>query len=264
MNKMINDYLNALHISHELDPYQKLIQVSESFSKIPYENLTKIIKNNLIKNPKKAKRLPGEVMSDHFQYGSGGTCFSLTQLYLEIVRGIGWQAEPILADRKYGLDTHCALLIWIEDRPYLLDPGYLITRPIPLDLKEETIFKTKFNNIILKPHKSKNKLDLWTEWNNNKTYRLTFKTDPVDGSQFNQVWEQSFDWDMMQYPILTRVNQEKQLYLQKNRMQVRTFDQVKREEISPEHLTQKLHQEFGLDQSLIHKAFQILNSKNHG
>ena len=52
----------------------------------------------------------------------------------EILKGLDerLRAEPILADRRYGDDTHSALVVWHEGKPHLLDPGYLIVRPLPL------------------------------------------------------------------------------------------------------------------------------------
>jgi len=83
-------------------------------------------------NPRQARRLPREVLDDHRDFGTGGTCFSLTAALLHLIRALGYDAEPILADRRYGQNTHCALLLWIDGRPHLLDPGYLILDPVPL------------------------------------------------------------------------------------------------------------------------------------
>ena len=47
---------------------------------------------------------PAEVLADHEQCGAGGTCFSLTAAFLHLVRSLGWKAEPLLADRRYGCD----------------------------------------------------------------------------------------------------------------------------------------------------------------
>lgn len=99
-------------------------------------------------------------MADHFAFGIGGSCFSLTAALLHLLRSLGWPAVPLLADRRYGQNTHCALVVWIEDRPHLVDPGYLIVDPIPLDLKRSTQVATAFNELILSPHADGNKIVL--------------------------------------------------------------------------------------------------------
>ena len=87
--------------------------VATAFSSIPYENLTKILKQDH-EGQRAARRCPEEVIEDHIRLGSGGTCFSLTAALLHILRALGLRAEPILADRHYGDNTHCALLVWFN------------------------------------------------------------------------------------------------------------------------------------------------------
>ncbi len=83
--------------------------------------------------------------------GSGGTCFSLTATLLALVRSLGLRAEPILADRPYGERTHSGLIVWIDDRAHLVDPGYLLTEPIPLEADLLIEKPTSFNTVILTP-----------------------------------------------------------------------------------------------------------------
>ena len=95
------------------------------------------------------RRHPREVLHDHAALGTGGTCFALTAAMLHLVRALGWQAEPILADRRYGADTRSTLLVWIDGKPHLLDPGYLIVRPLPLPADGEIVIPTPFNQLLL-------------------------------------------------------------------------------------------------------------------
>ena len=75
--------------------------VVAAFALLPYENITKIIKREESGNCEQARRYPEEVIRDHTHWGTGGTCFSLTSALLHLVRGLGWKAEYILADRRY-------------------------------------------------------------------------------------------------------------------------------------------------------------------
>ncbi len=124
--------LDAERLRRGEDDVASLETVAKAFSTIPYENLTKII-NWASSGRTVAKRLPRDVISAHVEQGAGGTCFSLTAALLHILRSLGWRAEPILADRHYGQNTHCALVVWVDGTPHLLDPGYLIVKPIPLE-----------------------------------------------------------------------------------------------------------------------------------
>src|SRR5262245_52752458 len=81
------------------DKLSDLAAVVAAFARLPYENLTKIIRWREAGSAARARRTPGQVLADHWQWGAGGTCFSLTAALLHLVRAAGWDAQPILADR---------------------------------------------------------------------------------------------------------------------------------------------------------------------
>src|ERR1022692_1792165 len=121
---LLRQFLQAQSIDIALPSVERLTAVARAFSRLPFENLTKIIKDAEAGRVEEARRTPGEVLADHAALGAGGTCFALTATLLYLVRALGFAAEPILADRRYGADTHSALLVWLAGKPHLLDPGY--------------------------------------------------------------------------------------------------------------------------------------------
>lgn len=242
------------------EPLADLRQLAATFAQLPYENLTKIIKEHEVGRGEQARRAPAEVIADHRTLGAGGTCFSLTAALLHLVRALGFRAEPILADRRYGENTHSALLVWIDGHPHLLDPGYLLVDPIPLASDVQTV-STSFNQIILTPHAGGETLDLSTRQNGRETYRLTFKTSPADDGEFLRAWDASFDWDMMRYPLLTRTIGPRQIYLRGGRLQTRSLDAVSSAEVSQDQLAARIGAEFGLSPRVAAKALEILRRK---
>jgi arylamine N-acetyltransferase len=245
-------------------PRDKLRQVTAAFARLPYENLTKIIKEDE-RGGAAARRAPDEVLADHWRLGAGGTCFSLTATLLHLVRALGFDAQPLLADRRYGANTHCALLVWIEDRPHLIDPGYLIVEPIPLGGSEPRRIATDFNELVLAP-RGDEKLDLSTLSSSGETYRLTYKTSPADASEFLRAWDESFGWEMMQYPLLTRACEGRQVYLRGHHHQVRRRSTTARQEIPPADLLRRIVEDFGIDPGVARRALDILRRKgrNYG
>ncbi len=173
------------------DRLHTLGTLARSFSQLPYENLTKIIRSSRNGKGPAARRLPTQVLTDHRELGTGGTCFSLTATLLHLVRSLGFRAQPILADRHYGSDTHSALLVWIRGRPHLLDPGYLVVEPIPLEESREVEVKTPFNRLLLSPE-SPERMRLYTRQQGGRSHRLTFKTSPADPGQFLKAWTNPF------------------------------------------------------------------------
>lgn len=230
--------------------------VIAAFARLPYENLTKIVRESDEWGGLGEKREPFQVVADHIALGGGGTCFSLTATLLHLVRSLGFRAEPILADRRYGANTHCALLVWIDDVPHLVDPGYLIVDPIPLATPRELQLETSFNQVLLKPLDGGRRWELATSQQGRSTYRLTFKNEPADTGEFLRAWDASFAWDMMQYPVLTRVAGAQQLYIQGCRYQRRGREAVEHTELPWEQLGQRMVEEFGIAPELVRSALQ--------
>jgi arylamine N-acetyltransferase len=259
--KALIEFMRHFGISADGSPGQVLGSVARAFSRLPYENITKIIKREESGSAEKARRYPEEVIRDHIAWGAGGTCFSLTSTLMDLVRNLGWKAEYILADRRYGQDTHCALLIWIDDVPYLLDPGYLIIDAIPLNSGREREIEASFNRLILAPDGDQNKISLSTVQRETKTYRLTYKTCPVDEGEFRKAWDASFAWDMMRYPLLTRTVDSGQIYLKGSRLQISDADVITRKDIREEDLPSRIATEFRIHPSLVAHAVSILKER---
>lgn len=260
MNALM-EFMKHFGIAPDGSPRQLLGEVTTSFANLPYENITKIVKYAESGSREKARRYPGEVVRDHIDWGAGGTCFSLTYTLAHMIRGLGWEAEYILADRTYGRNTHCALLVRIEGVPHLLDPGFLIINPIPLPSADEQEIKTSFNRVLLSSEGNKDKIALSTVRKNSKAYRLTYKTSPVDEGEFLKVWDESFGWDMMKYPLLTRTTASSQIYLNGNRFQISSADSVEKREIISENLVAKIAAEFRIHPSLVTRALSVLKDR---
>jgi arylamine N-acetyltransferase len=256
--RLLDAFLKRFHLSADLPPRQLLREVATAFARLPYENLTKIIREHDAGRGDAARRRPAEVLADHWAYGTGGTCFSLTAALLHLLRSLGWEAEPILADRRYGANTHCALLVWIDGQTHLLDPGYLIVDPIPLAAQSPLHLPTAFNELVLQPKAGGDQLELATVSQGRTTHRLTFKTAPADAGEFLHAWDASFDWDMMHYPVLTRVCDDRQLYLQGDRFQVRSRSAVARQELPTAELAARIATEFGISPEIVTRALTIL------
>ncbi|MHB0956788.1 MAG: arylamine N-acetyltransferase [Pirellulaceae bacterium] len=251
-------FRDRLALDARVDIRQQLADLAGAFAAVPYENLTKIRKWAGCQEPSAARRGPHEVLHEFHALGTGGTCFSLTAALLHLVRALGLEAEPILADRRYGPDTHCALVVWQKGQRYLVDPGYLIVDPIPLCFSDgPLVVATRFNQLELVP-RSDDRWDLHTIQAKGRRYRLTFKATPAPASRFLEAWDASFTWEMMNYPVLTRLTEQGQLYLRGQHLQTRQRDQVRHEEIPTRDLAATIVREFGIRAEVVHQALDIL------
>lgn len=242
-------------------PDTLLEEVISRFSRIPYENLTKIIKFAAVRDRGRARRSPPEVMKDHIACRTGGTCFSLTETILHLVRALGWEAQPVLADRRYGSNTHCAFVMRLQGNPFLLDPGFLITKPVPLIKNGEIFIDNGFNRLLLRARENGCLLDLYTLEGARPVYRLTYKTRPVDRGEFIAAWDASFGWEMMRYPLVTMVSDRSQRYLRGMRLQRRDCGSVAKEELDPAGLVERISSEFGIAPRIGAQALRILKEQ---
>ncbi len=257
-------FLRNFGIAEACAPERLLGEVVRAFSSLPYENLTKIIMENEAPSVESARRDPHRVLSDHFEFGSGGTCFSLTATLLHLVRALGFEAEPLLADRRYGANTHCALMVRIDNRPHLIDPGYLILQPIPMFPPEHREIVTHFNRISLVPKADGSRIELFTLRERSSSCRLTYKSSPADAGEFLKAWDESFQWEMMTYPLLTRVQGDAQMYLRGNRMLIRSAKNERRVTIPHTCLVDSIAHDFGIARSVIVRALSILGLERAG
>jgi hypothetical protein len=192
---VIEAFLRTLELP--ADPKERLTQIVRSFRKIPYENLTKIIRHD---------RGPGletaeEVLSGYLDNGSGGTCFSIVNALHETLSAAGIDSHVVLADRHYGPDTHCALLTHIEGKEWLLDPGYLIFEPIELPRG-----KTRAPGGEMQWSLRGDRIEASTVFPNGfRKIRYTLKPQRVSKDGFVDAWKRSFDFEMMNYPVVTRI-----------------------------------------------------------
>jgi arylamine N-acetyltransferase len=248
------------------DPVARLRQTVQAFSRLPYENLTKILKLAEAGAPARARRGPAEVIGDHERFSTGGTCFSLTAALLHLVRALGFRAWPILADRRYGPDTHCAVLVEIDGRPHLLDPGFLLDRPVPLPRQGPVDVQGAARRLWLEPSADGRRVELVSRAGGRREVRLSFKAEPADEADFLRAWDESFYWDAMRYPVVTAVRAGRHLYLQGNRLQERAAGTVHKSEIDPAEIASRLRREFGIAPEVARRALSVLRraGERHG
>src|SRR5690606_8790820 len=71
-------------------------------------------------------------LEEHARTGLGGTCFAMTHWLKLRLEALGFSCAYLMADKRIEPNIHCGLVLWHEQREWLLDPGYLIFEPLPL------------------------------------------------------------------------------------------------------------------------------------
>lgn len=135
-----------------------------------------------------------------------------------------------------------------------IDPGYLCFNPLPLQPDTHQRF-VRPHNLLHLEIKDSTHLNISTERKGEKTWRYTLNTKPVDRSQFEKAWRESFGWkSVMNSRVLTRIREQDMILYLNGRLESITRD--KRSQLTvPTDRNQStyLSQLFGLDKTLIQK-----------
>lgn len=235
----------------ELDMLRRIVT---SYSSLPYENLTKIIKKFTTPSTGERLRGPVEVVSGYVERHTGGTCFSLAYCLGAILTSAGFMCYPVMADMKRP-NIHCALVVEMNARRYFVDPGYLVGEPVELSDRPVRI-ETTFGVVELRPRQGE-RYDLFTLEGEDRKWRYTVKTVAVSHAAFMRHWQDSFALPMMNNLLLTRLTPEGHLYIKNHHLRMKG-PQGKANENIRSGLEARIAAEFGIPPDITAQAREHL------
>jgi arylamine N-acetyltransferase len=229
---------------------QHLSQILSHFLNLPYENLSKILKLNRHWGSGHL-RFPGEVVADHERFKLGGTCFSLTFTLKSILDFFAYETYIVMADMPAGANTHCALVWKNQDKAYLLDPGYLLSKPLEIN-------GSVMNNSVSLTHEpTTDKYILWTTSNKKLKRRYLFANIPTGPEDFKNYWEQSFHWMTMHGICLAKRDENGFTYLHNHYLKRSGRDLYHKGNFS-EEIAVIARKYFEISPDIVHQAEQAL------
>ena len=122
MQGSLNRFLERYGVGPQSPDLKLLGRIARAYSNLPYENVTKILKSATQAASEQKLRRTEEVLDDHLRWNTGGTCFSLCNALSGILHACGFESHIAMADMHYGANIHCAIIVTISDRRYLIDP----------------------------------------------------------------------------------------------------------------------------------------------
>ena len=170
-------------------------------------------------SPDERLRGPVEVVSGYVERHTGGTCFSLTYCLGSILSSAGYRCYPVMADMKRP-NIHCALVVEMNERRYLVDPGYLVGEPVELAGKPVRI-ETTFGVVEIRPRQGE-RYDLFTLDGEDRKWRYTVQNGaPSRIAAFMRHWQDSFSLPMMNNLLLTRLTPQGHLYIKNHHLRMK-------------------------------------------
>lgn len=228
-------------------------QVTERFANVPWENLTKYLCKR--RPPAERLRRSGEVMTDHARYGAGGTCFSLTNTLRRIVTDLGFHAYPFMADMRHGRNIHCGLLVELERRRFLLDPGYLVAEPVPLDAGRTVRVRHPGHTLEYRPLQEEETFELRTIRDGGEVVpRYRLRAHRIPEADFLSFWAASFEANGMNGLHLNRISGEGRLSAHDLNLRIDTGRDKVNVKLRDGYV-EAVAERFGIDRELVGRAF---------
>lgn len=250
--------LEHFNIANKEPDLSLLGNILNKFSLIPYENATKIIKSDSNPDFYEDFRLPAEVVTDYLKSGTGGTCFSLVNLFKSLLDTCGFQSDLILADRTYGENTHTAVIVSFKDDIYLADPGYLIFTPLLLSREVAVTYRTGFSDILIEPVLKGHFFDVYSlNKDGTKKFRYRLKNEKIKKDIFFEAWRKSFEFEMMNYLVITKASKGEHIYIRDNYVQYGTGSNKIKKHIETREMAD-ITSGLGMSCEVIVKALKIL------
>jgi arylamine N-acetyltransferase len=238
--------------SPELETLRAIVA---SYSNLPYENLTKIIKKFTALSAEERLRGPVEVVRGYVERHTGGTCFSLTYCLGSILASAGYRCYPVMADMTRS-NIHCALVVEMNERRYLVDPGYLVGEPVELAGNPVRIEST-FGVVEIRPRQGE-RYDLFTLDGGERKWRYTVRTTPVSHAAFKGHWQDSFALPMMNNLLLTRLTPQGHLYIKNHHLRMKSAH-VKTNENIRSDFESRIAADFGIPPEVTAQAREHLD-----
>src|SRR4030042_6413676 len=150
----VKKFIEYFNVDFRLKNLELLNEIVQKFSRIPYENITKIINSYEIPDQDARLRYPEEIIEEHIKLAAGGTCFSLVYYLSRILEELEFSCKTCMADMNYGANIHCAIVVSMNGEEFLVDPGYLLTEPMKLSVNSSVVHETATNSVQIVPENS--------------------------------------------------------------------------------------------------------------
>jgi len=252
--ELFQRHFNLARSRSDLEDLRLLLR---HYSKIPYENISKIIKVASHEELEGKFRLPLEVMQDHMEHRLGGTCFSLTYFLEEILRSWEYSCHKAMAHMSAGENIHCVIVADLAGNRYLVDPGYLLWQPLLLSSERPQTFFTPQGGVEVRYDPAAGEFHLFTFNARGRKWRYRFADRSVSEIDFRQHWIASFSKPTLHNILLNQLTEKGLLYVRGNHLRLTSFEEERKANIRQEYHRQ-IQDLFGIKPQWVEEALSIL------
>jgi len=251
----VEAFLELASVNHIEPDFRILQKILDRYGRLPYENLSKIIKLNRNRDSNHL-RFPDEVIDDHQRFQLGGTCFSLTYFLKTILDTLGFTTDFLMADMNSGKNSHCALILHHDEKEFLIDPGYLLNRPLDLSTSNQG------SNTYLTREPEENRFSLWTPGGKKIKKRYSFSKVATGSKQFFEHWKNSFHLMTMHGICLSKQDESGFVYLHNHYIKREGVDIRYKGKFS-EEISEIVQKYFNISKEVVRQAEFALKENLH-
>jgi hypothetical protein len=99
-------------------------------ARVPFENISKIVRNADVPDPDARPRTPEIFWADHLALGTGGTCYARVAAFGTLLEQLGFRVRRVLG-RVRQPDDHAALLVESGTEDKIADVGFPLSALLP-------------------------------------------------------------------------------------------------------------------------------------
>lgn len=119
--------------------------------RVPWESAFRIAKRAATPVTADCPRWPDEFWRDAQKRGGGGTCFESNYAFFWLLQKLGFDGYLTINDMHESRGCHTAIVIRLGDERWLVDVGYPLYLPMPLDAGKTTQRRTPFHTYTATP-----------------------------------------------------------------------------------------------------------------
>ena len=185
----ILDYLNVKAESPSLAALDQL--VTAYTHRIPWESASRIVRKHTLADLAARPRFGNAFWEDAQHFGTGGTCYESNYAFFDLLQSLGYEGYLTINNMGESIGCHSAIIIQLDDQPYLVDVGLPIYLPLPLNPHQATTRKTPFHTYTIIPE-ANNQYQIERDLHPRPNC-FTLINQPVDLATYRKIATQDYD-----------------------------------------------------------------------
>ncbi|MBX3085837.1 MAG: arylamine N-acetyltransferase [Anaerolineae bacterium] len=130
----LDHILEYLGIKAQTPSVALLYALMDGYTKrVPWESASRIARRADVTATEDCPRWPDEFWDSALEYGTGGTCFESNYAFSALLTALGFETYLTINNMGSTLGCHTACVVTLADQRWLMDAGYPVHVPLPLD-----------------------------------------------------------------------------------------------------------------------------------